>query len=346
MEADFGAAVDGKQFGHAASVGRHFQIPGAAQQGEDFALGALGIGLGQLGHFLASHPELEGGGGVGKQGWAVGGRKVGNQVAEAVHLQHQPLPRLFIELLGLRDGQLEVVFDGLAELLDLHPLGEVGGAGGKDVAPVKGVADRLAEIVLAGDVIGGQGFQARVDEAEHAVVGRQEVVPVAAHQDGPPLRAHAGVNHHQVDGARRKGGPGLRQSEGRVQDVIGQDVVADVNDFRFGIDPQDDALHGCDVVVGGAEVGQQGDDWACHGCRRLPRVFSGRVGKLREAALRCQAIGGRSRVRGCTGFQRFAARRAFSISSQTSAGSSSRSLNWPPWRSHWPPSMVTHSPVT
>jgi len=53
---------------------------------------------------------------------------------------------------------------------------------------------------------------------------------------------------------------GLSDHKGAFGDFKRMNFMRDIDDLNTRRDAQDDALHGCDEVVGGAEVCGEGDD--------------------------------------------------------------------------------------
>ena len=92
------------------------------------------------------------------------------------------------------------------------------------------------------------------DVREEAVVGTDEEPAAGAERERPPLRADAGVDDGHEHGAAREVAVRRVEGEGARLDVVGRDLVHDVDERRVGADAQDRALHRADVVVGEAEV--------------------------------------------------------------------------------------------
>ena len=132
-------------------------------------------------------------------------------------------------------------------------------AGPKTSRPAK-VGPGAAQLVLGiGQLDSGGGAADHADgRSQQPVVGPHEVrLPVAdLDGDGPPVGAHAGVDHCQHDaGAEVLDAAGQRQGAGL--DVVGLDVVGDVDDRDLRRDRADDRLDHADELVAGAVVGQE-----------------------------------------------------------------------------------------
>lgn len=105
----------------------------------------------------------------------------------------------------------------------------------------------------------GFGFGRGEEEGEETVVGTDEGVALGFDEEGSTLGADAGVDDGDVDGALGEVGPGLFEEEGGLGNAVRRDFVGDVGDRGGGGNGGDDAFHGANEVVGGAEVGKQGD---------------------------------------------------------------------------------------
>src|SRR5580700_7532909 len=99
--------------------------------------------------------------------------QIRDQVAEAVHFEHRPGPGILAGLRGAMKSEPQVVVNEFAEARGRYAGYEVRGHGSKNVASVKGVADRMEKIALIGNVP-DLVFFTREDDGEHAVVGRNE----------------------------------------------------------------------------------------------------------------------------------------------------------------------------
>src|SRR5207248_7897625 len=83
---------------------------------------------------------------------------------------------------------------------------------------------------------------------------------------------HAGIEHVDVNGLRRK--IGVRRADGQraVEQIKGRDVVRDVHDGRIRIDLQNDALQRANQVVVDAVVRRQGNDRVGQGALSSAKV--------------------------------------------------------------------------
>jgi len=97
-------------------------------------------------------------------------------------------------------------------------------------------------------------------QAEQAVVGGHEAVRVRFHRQRAAGRAHAGIHHGQEHGAGGKAVDGGGQREAARGHVVRRQLVHQVHELRVRAHREHGALHGPDIVVVDAEVGQQRDD--------------------------------------------------------------------------------------
>ena len=181
--------------------------------------------------------------------------EVGDEVAESIHRDHLADDRLaFVE----RGGKVEM--DGYrrqrcAERGGQRTRRERRGRGRKEVATVERGRGAVGR---------GHGHHGSVEAVEHggedAVVRTGEPVTAGAEGQGRPPGADTGIDDHQVDGAGGKPVPGPSQQVGGRAHVAGPDPVAQVGQGDARGAAVEHAPHFRDVRIGGAEVGQQGDE--------------------------------------------------------------------------------------
>ena len=105
---------------------------------------------------------------------------------------------------------------------------------------------------------------------EEAVVRPDEPVVVRVKREGGARGAHAGVHHRQVNRLRREPVPRASEQIRAGTHVALWDGVGDVHQHGILADAQQDAFHLGHVRVGGAEIGEQGDDGPAEVVARLP----------------------------------------------------------------------------
>ena len=107
------------------------------------------------------------------------------------------------------------------------------------------------------------------------------------------LRAHARIDHHQVDGAGGEPVPGAREHVLAGADVARRNLMGDVDQDRSVGPRQQRGFQLAHVAVGDAEVGEEGNDAAGHaGCARFrqappsqnPPMATPRATDVREIA--------------------------------------------------------------
>jgi hypothetical protein len=101
-------------------------------------------------------------------------------------------------------------------------------------------------------------------EGEHAVIGRYKEMATCLSQQRTPGTSDAGVNHCQMDSTQREVTPSLGKGESGFENLVRGNLVRDVYKVSVRTDFENDSLHGGDVVVGSAKVGQKGDDGPVH----------------------------------------------------------------------------------
>ncbi len=98
--------------------------------------------------------------------------------------------------------------------------------------------------------------------AEDSVVWGHEECGVGVYGDGAATGTDAGIDDYDVDGAGREVGEGPAKHVGGICDVLGGDVVADVDDGGVRVEAQDDTFHRCHVAILRAEIGGQSNQRA------------------------------------------------------------------------------------
>ena len=95
---------------------------------------------------------------------------------------------------------------------------------------------------------------------EQPVVGSDEhrLAVADLDGDGAPIGADAGIDHREHD-ARREVLRAAGEREAAAANVVGLDLVREVDDGDLGGDRADHRLHDADELVGEAVVGQEGD---------------------------------------------------------------------------------------
>src|SRR5262249_5962226 len=189
--------------------------------------------------------------------------KVRHEVAETIYAEDNTFQSA---LRGFRFGHSKflMVGDFVAHGSGLRSFGQPSSDRGENVATVEGLADRLEVIVFDVGVANDQTFLPFVNERKHSVVGRNKILGFAGNKQRSTSGAYARVNDNDVDRAGRKVRIGRANSERAVEQVVGCNVVRDVNDVGFRIDFQDDALECANEVIVSAVVSRERNDWLGH----------------------------------------------------------------------------------
>jgi hypothetical protein len=258
FEGYFGSASSAKGSRRVAFVHTNLEITAGPDNSHSFTGSALGEGRNDFRDLAVSNADRNFSV-SSDQGWSVLGRNVRYQIAEVVRVEDGTFDRIAGHL---RFGNAEAheVCNRFTKGGALPGFREPRSDGSENIAPMKRLADRLAEIVFGDDMPRVKGIRLVVDGGEHAVIGSHEVVLIARDQYGPPLGAHARIDNDDVDGFRREILIYLADCQRAIQNVMCEDAVADVHDVDVGIDAEDDALHNRDKVVGSAVIGGQRDD--------------------------------------------------------------------------------------
>ena len=135
---------------------------------------------------------------------------------------------------------------------------------GEDVAAVEGGGEFGADHPGGvGDLAGFEDlvFAGGGEEGEEAVVGEDEVLAAAGvGDDGFAGAADGGVDDDDEDGVGGEVGRGAGEEAGAFGDVVGRDLVGDVDDADGGVDADHDGFADADGVVFDVEVGHEADD--------------------------------------------------------------------------------------
>ena len=167
-----------------------------------------------------------------------------------------------VSVYRFRLGRIEAdeIGDLFAEFFRVNALGQPGRDGSKDIAGMKGIAHRLQGIVFGGDVADMQPLFPGIDHGEHAIVGRDKMMPVAGDQNRPPRRSHSRIDHDQMHRSGREVRIGLRNRQRAIQHIKGLHGMADIHDLNFGNDIENDAFDRPHEVIVEPKVGGQRDD--------------------------------------------------------------------------------------
>ena len=112
----------------------------------------------------------------------------------------------------------------------------------KHIASVKGFAERLEKIVFGVGMAHDDVWFALVNEREHAVIGRNEIVILPADEQRAALRSHAGVDDHHVNCLWRKVRISRANGQRAIEQIEGRHVMRYVDEGHFRIDLENDAL--------------------------------------------------------------------------------------------------------
>lgn len=164
---------------------------------------------------------------------------------------------------------LDAVEKGAKVLWASAAVGESGGGWSEDIAAVEGVGGVGKPKLTIRDFAGGEGSVVREAQAEHAVIGGDEELPLEFHEQWFARRADTGVDYDDVNCAGRKERSGLADGIRAGKKGKRRDAVRDVYDCGSGTAAQDNAFHGPGVMILKPKVGGQGDDGERHALLRL-----------------------------------------------------------------------------
>jgi hypothetical protein len=99
-------------------------------------------------------------------------------------------------------------------------------------------------------------FIPRQNQREHAVVRPDKPTVIATNRDRRPIRSDAGIDDHNMDGARRERVYRIDQYEGRSTNVSRGNLMGNIYDGRVRRPSGEDTLHCGDVPIDRSEIGQ------------------------------------------------------------------------------------------
>src|SRR3974390_166861 len=125
---------------------------------------------------------------------------------------------------------------------------------------MEGVAHRLPEIMVRGDVPHVHALFLGIDHGEHAVVGRHEMISIARSQNRPPRGADTGIDNDHVHRAVGKIRIRLRNGQSAVEHVKCLYGMGNVDNLGVGCDVENDSLDGANKVIISSKIGGKSDN--------------------------------------------------------------------------------------
>ena len=98
----------------------------------------------------------------------------------------------------------------------------------------------------------------RVSEFEYIVLGSDEEGGLRDDTDRPSRATHSRIDDGDVDRPPGEGPAGGAKGQSPAEDILGRDVMGDVDNTRVRVDGQDGAFHGAHVSVTGSKIRGQG----------------------------------------------------------------------------------------
>src|ERR1700731_1333189 len=158
---------------------------------------------------------------------------------------------------------------------------------------MKGLAYRLQVVVFDIRVAHDKTvFLAFINDRQHAVVRRYEILILGADQQRTAFGSHTGVQNHDVDGLRRKVGIRRANRQGSVEQIKRRDVVGHVHDGYVGIDLQNYALLASDQIFIDSVVSCERDDRVGQWILSAGIICAWRAGVARSHSAPFDAKGG------------------------------------------------------
>src|SRR5581483_889941 len=165
-------------------------------------------------------------------------------------------------MLDLAERQADVIGHLRTELRRIDAFAQPSGDRSKDIAAMKGLTHRMQEVALGSDMPHYELFFACIHQRQHAIVRSDEQVIGGFDNDRTALAAHTGIDNHDMHRARRKEAIGLGDRPGTIEDVVGSDRVANIDDGGLRMEVQHHSMHDAYEWIVQTEVGSEGDDAA------------------------------------------------------------------------------------
>ena len=170
--------------------------------------------------------------------------KIGDQVAEAIHFQHQSTPAVFRDLDRLQTFEANGIVNEVSESPGRDAGGEMRGGGSEHIASVKRPAD-LRPHHFGFEITRTLVLAASKIMESTPLSGAMKNWPAGFRENRPARTADAGVDHDHVNGPFRKIAPRLGDDESGLHHVVGRDIVGDIDDAGAWRDAQRSRLSWC-----------------------------------------------------------------------------------------------------
>ena len=193
--------------------------------------------------------------------WPLETANAGDDVAKMVNVHHFAYETL-VGKAKLRAGKGENGRQFSAYVWrQVAASGNMSGRRRKDVAAMKGMADRKPMIKRIFQrhrlIIRLHSCQSVTQDA---VVRRGKLIAVGFDGNGQTRAAHARINHRAKGRSNRKIAIAVQQGKRAFADILRLNGMSDIDDPRIGANVEHDRLHHANIAVFKAKVGQHGDD--------------------------------------------------------------------------------------
>lgn len=162
-------------------------------------------------------------------------RDIRYDVAEAVYVNDRSA-NAPATCCGRRSVEFDRIVDLFAHAIPIDQFGDISGAGREYVAPVKGIRNGRAEIMLDRKMNYAAHPLALIDEAEDSVVRAYEIVIARRNKYRASVRSYARIDDGDVRCELGKIFVAAQQGESRREDIVRRDEVRDVYDLDIGVE--------------------------------------------------------------------------------------------------------------
>ena len=127
---------------------------------------------------------------------------------------------------------------------------------GKDIAPVKCVADRMKKEPSVRDLVNCLDAFARQSPGQNAVVRADKKAIHRLRRDGSAFASDTRINDDDMNSFLWEKSATGRQRKRACANLARRNLVREIHDVRPRLDPENDALHRAHIPVGDPEVGR------------------------------------------------------------------------------------------
>jgi hypothetical protein len=135
--------------------------------------------------------------------------------------------------------------------------GQVTGNRRDDIPTVEGRTDNFRKQGTIGHTPHGNQMALDNQLGEQTVIRAKKAEGLGSRKNDIPLAAYTGVHHHDMQGLLGEITVSGSDHGRRLADIVGGDLMAEINDHRLGRPAQNSAPQNAGIFVPVSEIGQQ-----------------------------------------------------------------------------------------